>query len=274
MFKDGNGFTDLSETASITVCNRFSMANFEEFSTTITARESAVEKKSALAIFCRAPRLGSVKTRLAQTHGAEFALQLYCAMLADCFDLGRALAPEIETFACFTPGDAFENRALDFLWNGPRLAQCEGDLGAKILDCFAQLRARGFEKICVIGSDSPDLPPEFLQESFAALRVHDFAFGPSCDGGFYAMSAKSEFSAEIFRDVMWSSSTTLSQIEINLRRISQPLKGSANWLRLPSWRDVDDAEDLQDLEHRLFRSRADVDVGAPRTRDFLKSYKK
>ncbi|PQV64309.1 hypothetical protein B1R32_106155 [Abditibacterium utsteinense] len=242
------------------------MVNSKESSTFLALQE----KRSALAIFCRAPRLGSVKTRLAQTRGDEFALQLYRAMLADSFDLGRALAPDVETFACFTPADAFEDESLHFLWNGPRIAQCEGDLGTKILDCFAQLRAQGFERIVIIGSDSPDLPLQYLRESFAALQNHDFVFGPSIDGGFYLMGASLDFSAPIFADVIWSSSRTLPQIETNLRRFPQKMKRTNRCHRLPPWRDVDDAEDLKDLERRLFQ----LGTGAPQSRNFLQFHKK
>lgn len=270
MFEGGNGFTERSETASITVYHSFSMEIFEESS----AFRHRGEKRDALAVFCRAPRLGSVKTRLAQTHGADFALQFYRAMLADTFDLARALAPEIETFACFTPSDAFENSdspdSLHFLWDGPKLAQSEGDLGAKIFDCFAQLRSREFERIVVIGSDSPDLPLALLREGFEALQNHDFVFGPSPDGGFYLMGASLELSDQIFEKVRWSSSETLRQLESNLEQFPQKMKGNNPRHRLAPWPDVDDAEDLIELERRLF----ETDNFAPHTRNFLEFHKK
>ncbi len=216
--------------------------------------------QSALAIFCRAPRLGSVKTRLAQTHGDAFALQFYCAMLADTFDLGRSLAPEVETFACFTPADAFQDESLAPLWDGPKIAQCEGDLGVKILDCFAQLRARGFEKIVVIGSDSPDLPLKRLQRAFEVLERLEGVVAPSHDGGFYLLGASVPLPDHIFQDMIWSSEAVYRRLLLNIKGRTR-----LKFQSLPTWHDVDDETDLVDLSHRLFK----VGTHAPKTRDFL-----
>jgi hypothetical protein len=236
--------------------------------------------KSALAIFCRAPRLGQVKTRLAQTHGDEFALGLYRAMLADTFDLGRALAPEIETFACFSPRDGFEgDDSLAELWDGPKIAQCEGDLGARMLGCFADLRALGYEKIVLIGSDSPDLPLKRLKKSFENLQNDKLVIGRAHDGGFYLIGASEPVPSWLFQHIDWSgpqatgylpTTTPSVQIISNLRGRGiigkQNLSGDAAFLsHFPYWRDVDDAEDLKELKRRLF----EVGTHAPHTREFL-----
>ncbi len=230
------------------------MAQDEEFSSPKTP--------SALAIFCRAPRLGTVKTRLAQTHGDEFALGLYRAMLADTFELGRALAPAIETFACFTPDDAFEGEnSLAQLWDGPKIAQCEGDLGARMLDCLAQLRARGFERVALIGSDSPDLPPRTIQAAFEDLNECDLVVGPSRDGGFYLIGASCEVPKNIFDGIVWGSEFVYECLLDN--RQQSPL----NSRTLSLWHDVDDANDLIYLRRHLFKAFSH----APHTLAFLES---
>ena len=97
----------------------------------------------ALLIFCRAPVLGAVKTRLAATLGAPRALQIYQAMLRDCFELGQALAPAVTPIACYTPGDAFaENSYLSTIWSGATLPQRGDDLGARMRNALADARAR------------------------------------------------------------------------------------------------------------------------------------
>lgn len=254
MFERGNGFTDLSETASITRPCKQSMANFPSF--------SVPQKRSALAIFCRAPRLGSVKTRLAKTHGDIFAFGLYRAMLADTFDLGRALAPEVETFACFTPADGFEGEnSLAELWDGPRIAQCEGDLGAKMLDCFAQLRAKGFEKIVIIGSDSPDLIPAQLNIPFDSLDRHDLVVAPTIDGGFYLIGASVPLPTSIFDEIVWSTADVYARLLKNLQE--QP---DLVWHRHSKWFDVDEGSDLESLRERLLQA----PHRSPNTYAFLK----
>ncbi len=220
--------------------------------------------RAALAIFCRAPRLGRVKTRLAKSHGDEFALGLYRAMLADTFALGRALAPAVETFACFTPEGGFTGEeSLSELWDGPKIAQCDGDLGAKILDCFARLRAQGYEKIAVIGSDSPDLPLKRLQRTYEVLdALPMMIWGKSPDGGFYLMGASLDVPSWLFEGVTWSSEKTLSAIRWNNATRKQ---AKLEYAELPFWRDVDDEADLLELRRRLF----ELGTHAPRTREFL-----
>jgi rSAM/selenodomain-associated transferase 1 len=221
---------------------------------------SSSTPRNALAIFCRAPRLGTVKTRLAKTRSNQFALDLYKAMLRDSFALGRALAPGVETFACFTPSDAFEGEpSLKDLWDGPSLAQCGGDLGAKMLDCFGQLKAQGYEKIALIGSDSPDLPLTYLQQAFELLESSQITVGASQDGGFYLLGASTSLPSNIFEGITWSSESVLARLQINLEKAALAIG------ELPLWRDVDEEGDLESLQERLFQ----FNTYAPHTRQFL-----
>jgi hypothetical protein len=229
----------------------------------ISAQFSA-PSKAALAVFCRAPRLGEVKTRLAASRGADFALGLYRAMLADTFALGRALAPEVETFACFTPADAFDDDSISELWNGPKLAQCEGDLGARMLDCFVQLRSRSYEKVAIIGSDSPDLPFKRLKRAFEKLENLPLILAPSPDGGFYLLGTSADVPQQLFKNVRWSSTNTRRDLIANLTEYDH--RARMVWrFPLPAWRDVDDEADLLELRRRIF----ELGTHAPQTRQFL-----
>lgn len=228
------------------------MAHSDEF--------TAEKPRAALAIFCRAPRLGQVKTRIAQTRGHAFALGLYRAMLADSFALGRALAPEVETFAVFTPDDAFEgDGSLEDFWNGPRLAQPSGDLGARMLDALAQLRACGYERVCLIGSDAPDLPLSLLQRAFEVLGERELVVGESADGGFYLLGAAREVAPRLFDGITWSRSDVFKRLTLNIEADGERAAF------LPAWRDVDDEADLLELQRRLFQ----LGMHAPRTREYL-----
>ena len=230
------------------------MATHEEF--------SAPKPGNALAVFCRAPRLGAVKTRLAKTLGNTFALELYTAMLRDSFALGRSLAPEVETFACFTPSDAFEvEESLRALWDGPSIAQREGDLGARMLDCFRQLREQGYKKIAIIGSDSPDLPEARLRKAYELLDSYKVTVGESYDGGFYLIGASVLPPTDIFKGITWSSDDVMHHLLLNLKNSRLGVTARL----LPSWHDVDDEKDLEALKHRLFT----VGTHAPHTREFL-----
>lgn len=230
------------------------MANPHEF--------SEGHPHSALAIFCRAPRRGTVKTRLAATLGDTFALELYTAMLRDSFALGRALAPEVETFAYYTPADALEGEGvLKNFWDGPTLAQCEGDLGARMLHCFAQLRAQSYGRIVLMGSDSPDLPLEHLKQAIRLLDDSNISVGGSYDGGFTLLGASVLPPEGIFEGIIWSSDCVMSRLRSNLQ---DPALG-LSFSEVPPWRDVDEESDVEALKQRLF----ELGTHAPHTREFL-----
>jgi rSAM/selenodomain-associated transferase 1 len=232
---------------------------------------SGSDSKNALGIFCRAPRLGEVKTRIAATRGDEFALGLYRAMLRDTFDLARQLAPEVTPFAIYTPDDAFvdeesfvDESTLNAFWNGPRLAQCDGDLGARMLDAFAQLRARGFERIALIGSDSPDLPLLYAQDAFRVLRQMDLTVGPSWDGGFYLIGASREIPKGLFDGIVWGGDEVYYRLRnIRIRMSNSPTSLTSATLAI--WHDVDNEDDIIKMRHHLFKG----NWRAPHTKAWL-----
>ena len=235
---------------------------FSDFSAAPGFVTNAATAGDALIIFCRAPRLGQVKTRLARARGDEFALRIYRAMLRDCFDLGRALAPQVETFACFTPDNAFNaNSALREFWDGPALAQRGADLGARMLDALNETRAKNFERCIVIGSDAPDLPQQHLCDAFDLLRENQVVVGPSGDGGFVLIGASCALPAAIFANIAWSRADVCARLLENLRALD------LSFAVLAPWHDVDDAADLDALRARL-QNGADANV-ALATREIL-----
>lgn len=206
----------------------------------------------ALAIFCRAPQLGQVKTRLAATFGDDFALVLYRAMLADTFQIARELETlGFETVALVTPDDA----DLSEFWSGAIQNQGEGDLWARLIRADALLRKNGAQKVVFIGSDAPDLPSFILKTAFYFLGLRDYVIGPSQDGGFWCLGARRALTSE-FQNVPISSAQTLERLRPNL---------GESVTVLPSWSDVDSAQDLESLRARL---KNDSRV-ASHTRQFL-----
>jgi len=208
------------------------------------------EEKRAVAVFARAPERGRVKTRLAATHGDDFALELYRAMLLDT--LAVCTASEIETYLFVSPDEA---DASSF-WNGPVHGQGEGDLWTRLLRADATLRDVGFARVVIIGADSPDLPPSFLRDAFETLENHSTVVGPSTDGGFYLLGSSSCLTEELFLGVPISAHETFACLRRNL---------PPDYATLPAWRDVDDADDLSLFIKRLRENVA----SAPRCRQVL-----
>lgn len=216
----------------------------------------------AIVFFLKVPAPGTVKTRLARVLGERAALRLYDAFVTDMLAMLGELAPtQAELLLCATPGDRLhECRAwLDALPHSRALppftliAQEGRDLGERMRKGLTAAFERGASAAALIGSDLPDLPAERLEQAFALLETHDVALGPTADGGYYCVGMKPEpFAVEAFEEIRWSSPQVIAQTRARLAAAGRSLG------LLPSWRDIDEVEDLQ-----AFLARPDARRRAP-----------
>jgi rSAM/selenodomain-associated transferase 1 len=204
-----------------------------------------VDRRPALLLFARAPEPGRVKTRLAPMLSAAGASALYRAFLSDASRLyGRN-----ETWRpvlCADP--AAEDPRLATLFPPPwqRRTQGPGDLGEKLRRAFEDAFASGAPRAVAVGSDHPTLPPGVLEDVLSALDATDAAIVPAEDGGYCAIGlGANRFSAQVFRDVPWS---TRSVLDATLDRLRAA--GLSCRLLAPHY-DVDRPEDLERLRREL-----------------------
>ncbi len=169
--------------------------------------------KDTVFVFARAPRLGTVKRRLARGIGARAALRFHRAMV---FSLLRRLASErrFATVLCVTP-----DRARIVLPGnlGRRIAirpQGPGDLGARMERAF---RARRAGRAAIVGSDIPGLGVADLRAAFAALGRGGAVFGPAEDGGYWLVGLGPLRPARPFGNVRWSGPHALADTLANFR---------------------------------------------------------
>jgi uncharacterized protein len=178
-------------------------------------------------VFARAPRLGTVKRRLAAGIGACAALQFYRGALARTL---RRLAADrrFRTVLAITP-----RRARGPWRHGmPHVPQGDGDLGQRM-----QRAARRNRRVAIVGSDIPDLRANDVARAFKLLGRSDACFGPAEDGGYWLVALGSRRPLCPFAKVRWSSKHALRDTLANFsgRRVSY----------LRTLRDVDDAGDFQ-----------------------------
>jgi glycosyltransferase A (GT-A) superfamily protein (DUF2064 family) len=111
--------------------------------------------------------------------------------------------------------------------------------------------------VVLIGSDSPDLPTELMDQAFASLLQTPVVVGPAADGGYYligiAASSRASDLTFLFDDMPWSTPAVLSE---TLERLE--CRGVGYHL-LPPWRDVDEWEDLVALYRRLSQPASRLD---------------
>jgi rSAM/selenodomain-associated transferase 1 len=187
-----------------------------------------------LAVFLEAPRLGVVKTRLAEEIGERHALRLYRVMAARTLTAVRAAG--LEAIVWFTPSDA--RTEMEF-WLGDSWElrpQAGTDLGAR-LAASARAVPRGHPWIA-IGADCPALTGTVLREACAGLDRAGLVIGPSQGGAYYLIGGRTPL-PDIFTGVPWGTDRVLSETQARLTRIS------AAWHELPTLREVETAEDAR-----------------------------
>ena len=199
-----------------------------------------MNRKNCLLLFIKSPIKGQVKTRLAAETGGDFAVELYKCFVEDIISLAENLDVHLEV--CFCPA----NRKTTFSeWLGEQhcyRAQTGNNLGERLKNAFENAFEEGFTNVVAIGSDSPDLPEEFLRLAFKELESHDAVIGPGSDGGYYLIGfSRTSFLPVAFDGIAWSTSAVCKQTVEILKRHKLKM------YLLPEWHDVDTRSDLEKL---------------------------
>jgi rSAM/selenodomain-associated transferase 1 len=142
-------------------------------------------------LILKCPRIGQVKTRLANAIGAESAKLIYRILVEhQCAELPS----QWEVSVWFTPADAEEemrNWLEPHLSSGARfLPQVDGDLGQRLTMVVQTEFARERERIFLIGGDCPGLSHGYFLQADCALNSNDVVIGPAHDGGYVLLGLK------------------------------------------------------------------------------------
>ncbi len=182
--------------------------------------------RDTVIVFARAPRLGTVKRRLARDVGDRAALRFYQANLAR---LLRALARDrrFHTILAATPDRA----RVRWPVRVPLVAQGHGDLGQRMHRACA-----GRRRVAIVGTDIPELGAGDVATAFRGLGRAHAVFGPSEDGGYWLVALSPRRPARPFAGVRWSTGHALADTLGNFAGRPVAL--------LRTLRDVDTAADL------------------------------
>ena len=184
--------------------------------------------KPVAIVFARAPRLGTVKRRLARDIGDRAALRFHAGTLDR---LLRTLAADrrFRTVLAVTPDHARMRLPPRVM----RIEQGKGDIGQRMYRALARFPRRG---AAIVGSDIPDAGAADLWAAFRALGHADSAFGPAEDGGYWLVCLGPSRPAQPFARVRWSTSHALSDTlrnftgrEVALLRILSDVDTVAEW---------------------------------------------
>lgn len=214
-----------------------------------------------LVVFAKLPIQGRVKTRLAESIGAEKTLRLYREWVPPAIEKLLSLGPSVSIEITLDPPaveGVSDAEALDQARSWIPLPvdwslQSGPGLGERLTEAFDRQYASGWTRVFALGTDSPHLTTEDLTANFRLLDRNDLVLGPTEDGGYYAVGLKSPPDG-VFAGVRWSSESTLADTEANARR-----KGWSVGLGPMSF-DIDTFEDLD----RLMREGAAAEWGTLR----------
>jgi rSAM/selenodomain-associated transferase 1 len=212
-----------------------------------------------LVIMAKAPRVGSVKTRLAGSLSMQAVTELYGCLLADTIFLAQSL-DHIEV-AIMCPESDVEELSRAVPRTIPIVPQKGDGLAAGLDSVFAHFADSGNRRVIAFNSDSPHLPASVLERAFELLDACDVVIGPTHDGGYFLVGAKVSH-ANLFTREGMGTANALEALLTQARGL-----GLTEHLTEPFY-DIDVEGDLTRLaaELRLAPARA------PRTAAWLKNW--
>jgi len=201
---------------------------------------SASLNSTAIAVFVKTPGLSPVKTRLAATIGTAAAEQFYTHCTEAIRETLETASKTMDIVPFWAVGE--EAGLSHPLWQGfEAIYTGEGDLGERQHHIYQRLLAK-YQRVILIGADSPQLSSMHLNNAIEALDSHRFALGPAVDGGYYLLAGRAPIAKDIWTNVTYSAADTAEQLLTQL-----PTTAAI----LDSITDVDTIEDLAGLKREI-----------------------
>ncbi|MGB0714011.1 MAG: TIGR04282 family arsenosugar biosynthesis glycosyltransferase [Gammaproteobacteria bacterium] len=186
-----------------------------------------------IVVMARAPVPGRVKSRLAQSIGAERACTVYVALLERTVAVAMSVGVEV-TLAVTPDASHPVFRRLRRRWPTLRFhRQGRGDLGRRMLRVFRRDNDRA---VLLLGSDCPIFTVHGLRAALAAIDTERLVFIPARDGGYVGLGGV-RVPGNVFHGPRWGSARVLAP---SLSRLGSAGKA---YRLMPTLWDVDERVD-------------------------------
>jgi hypothetical protein len=156
--------------------------------------------RDTVIVFARAPRLGTVKRRLARDIGDRAALRFHVATLGALLR-GLLACRHFDVVLAVTPDRARFRQPMRVR----RIPQGRGDLGARMARAL-----RRFRRAALLGCDIPQAGAADVRAAFRLLGSADAVFGPAEDGGYWLIALGPRRPADLFGACRWSTRHALA----------------------------------------------------------------
>ena len=223
--------------------------------TVVPARHS----DRVLVVMAKAPRPGTVKTRLLPSLPLQAVTAFYRCLLEDTLALARSLRGIKLAIMC---PDSDVDELARLAGPGVCVVAQKGDgLAAGLTSVFAHFAEDHRSRTVAFNSDSPHLPRAVLEKAFEMLAAHDVVVGPTYDGGYYLVGANRSY-PQLFTGTGMGTSSALERL-LSQTRLLELSVGFTD-----PFYDVDVADDLIRLAAELECTPGQ----APRTAIWLKEW--
>jgi rSAM/selenodomain-associated transferase 1 len=156
--------------------------------------------RDTVIVFARAPRLGTVKRRLARDIGDRAALRFHVdtltALLRDLTACRR-----FDTVLAVTP----DRTRIRLPVRVQRIDQGHGDLGRRM-----SLALGRYRRVALMGCDIPQAGAADIKTAFRRLGTVDAVFGPATDGGYWLIALGPRRPSDLFGTARWSTEHALA----------------------------------------------------------------
>ena len=205
-----------------------------------------------LVVMAKAPRPGTVKTRLMENLSSSAVTALCRCLLEDTVALAKSLTDVHVAVMC---PESDQDELTHLVGDSVQVVAQQGaGLAAGLTSVFRHFTRVSPQHVVAFNSDSPHLAPSVLNRAFELLAAHDVVVGPTHDGGYYLVGAKTVYPTLFEGDGMG----TRSALDRLLAR-TKTLELSTGFTE--SFYDIDVASDLL----RLARELRLAPAKAPRT---------
>jgi len=191
---------------------------------------------NTLIVFARAPILRKVKKRLAKQIGHKNALEVYIELLEHTISISKKVKANLKFY-----WDQSANNSQDKIQEGD-------DLGERMYNSLSA-EFKYSSKVCLIGTDTPGITSNIIDDVYAALETNDIVFGPANDGGYYLIATSVKPPIELFINKLWSHEDVLKEA------ISVCEKLNLKVFLAPTLVDIDTIEDLKEWKQLQNRSK-------------------